>query len=43
MKKYYRTAGIFCQEKILPPALVRKILSANFLSCVNDYIEDMAT
>ena len=29
---------------ILPPAIIGEIfLSANFLSCVNDYIEDMAT
>ena len=28
---------------ILPPALIGEILSTNFLSRVNDYIEDMAT
>ena len=43
----YRIGGNFYQEKvspILPPAIIGEIfIFANFLSCVNDYIEDMAT
>ena len=37
---------IFARRKLLPislPALLAKLLSVNFLSCVNDYIEDMVT
>ena len=43
----YRIGGNFHQEKIFANFATcsrwRNFLSANFLSCVNDYIEDMAT
>ena len=38
---HYCIHGKFRHEKITPPAL--KVYQANFLSCVNDCIEDMAT
>ena len=44
---YTVQAEIFRQEKIFANFTTcsrwRNFLSANFLSCVNDYIEDMAT
>ena len=42
----YCIAGAFYQEKFSPistSVFVDKLLSVNFLSCVNDYSENMAT